>query len=101
MELGFTVPLLKVPLQGAKTGMPLGMGGQLFKEPIDVNIGALFVAGSMLVTVMGIVPAIYQAFAKPKAPPVQFARCEYAIITLSLQLQQNKYHGKWIAFISM
>ncbi|KAK3923052.1 Uridylate kinase [Frankliniella fusca] len=79
VELGFTVPLLKVPLQGARTsaagaaggtgpGMP-GSASPLFKQPIDVNIGALFVAGSMLLTVMGIVPAVYEAFAKPRARP--------------------------------
>ena len=79
MELGFTVPLLKVPLQGAKSGVPQGpgMGGQVFNKPIDVNIGALFVAASMLVTVMGIVPAVYQLFAETKSPPTQFARCEF------------------------
>ncbi|XP_052126869.1 uncharacterized protein LOC127750154 [Frankliniella occidentalis] len=77
VELGFTVPLLKVPLQGARAGGATGPGGPgmpgtpgpLFKQPIDVNIGALFVAGSMLLTVMGIVPAVYQAFAKPARPP--------------------------------
>lgn len=79
VELGFTVPLLKVPLQGARTGAggaggPGMMSGPVFKEPIDVNVGALFVAGSMLLTVMGVVPAIYHALSKPKH--TLHARCE-------------------------